>query len=66
MIGFPSMGTVNQSFLTNIKMDVDVSRLDWCGLVLTCLNASRSTWNRLDEKCVFTGPVAFLLVLFLI
>ncbi|KAL4589834.1 hypothetical protein LXL04_002745 [Taraxacum kok-saghyz] len=62
MIGFPSMGTVNQSFLTNIKMDVDISRLDWCGLVLTCLNASRSTWNRLDEKCVFTGPVAFLLL----
>ncbi|KAL4577875.1 hypothetical protein LXL04_013990 [Taraxacum kok-saghyz] len=65
MIGFPSMGTVNQSFLTNIKMDVDVSRLDWCGLVLTCLNASRSTWNRLDVKCVFTGPVAFLLLFYL-
>ncbi|KAL4579767.1 hypothetical protein LXL04_015932 [Taraxacum kok-saghyz] len=65
MIGFPSMGTVNQSFLTNIKMGVDVSRLDWCGLVITCLNASRSMWNRLDVKCVFTGPVAFLLLFYL-
>ncbi|KAL4569140.1 hypothetical protein LXL04_024771 [Taraxacum kok-saghyz] len=65
MIGFPSMGTVNQSFLENIKQEVDIKRLDWCAFVLTCLNASRMTWNRLDAKCVFTGPVAFLLLFYL-
>ncbi|KAL4580259.1 hypothetical protein LXL04_016445 [Taraxacum kok-saghyz] len=63
MIGFPSMGTVNQSFLENIKMDVDVNRLDWCGFVMTCLNSARATWNRLDDKCVFTGPLGFVLEL---
>ncbi|KAL4577454.1 hypothetical protein LXL04_013563 [Taraxacum kok-saghyz] len=65
MIGFPSMGTVNQSFLENIKLDVDINRLDWCGFVLTCLNASRITWNRHDDKCVFTGPAAFILLFYL-
>ncbi|KAL4590958.1 hypothetical protein LXL04_003905 [Taraxacum kok-saghyz] len=65
MIRFPSMGTLNQSFLENIKQVVDIKRLDWCGLVITCMNASRMTWNRLDDKCVFTGPVAFLLLFYL-
>ncbi|KAL4561406.1 hypothetical protein LXL04_033572 [Taraxacum kok-saghyz] len=65
MIEFPSMGTVNQSFLENIKLDVDVIRLDWCGFVLTCLNSARAMWNRLDDKCVFTGPVGFLLLFYL-
>ncbi|KAL4556702.1 hypothetical protein LXL04_034859 [Taraxacum kok-saghyz] len=65
MIGFPSMGTVNQFFLENIKQEVDIKRLDWCTLVMTWLNASRMTWNRLNDKCVFSGPVAFLLLFYL-
>ena len=63
MIGFPSMGTVNHSFLENIKTNVDIIRLDWCGFVLSCLNSSRTTWNRLDDKSVFTGLVGFVLVM---
>ncbi|KAL4555483.1 hypothetical protein LXL04_038103 [Taraxacum kok-saghyz] len=51
MIGFPSMGMVNQTSLENIKLDI--TRLDWCGFVLSCLNSTRMMWNRLDDKCVF-------------
>ncbi|CAI9271507.1 unnamed protein product [Lactuca saligna] len=59
------MGTVNQGFLENIPDDMDIKQLDWCGFVVACLKSSRMMWRRLDDKCVYSGPIVFLLLFYL-
>ncbi|CAH1413036.1 unnamed protein product [Lactuca virosa] len=65
MIEYPTMGTVNQGFLENIPDDMDIKQLDWCGFVVACLKSSRMMWRRLDDKCVYSGPIVFLLLFYL-
>ncbi|CAH1453883.1 unnamed protein product [Lactuca virosa] len=65
MIEYPTMGTVNQGFLENILDDMDIKQLDWCGFVVACLKSSRMMWRRLDDKCVYSGPIVFLLLFYL-
>nr|KAJ0207016.1 hypothetical protein LSAT_V11C500264850 [Lactuca sativa] len=59
------MGTVNQGFLENILDDMDIKQLDWCGFVVACLKSSRMMCRRLDDKCVYSGPIVFLLLFYL-
>lgn len=65
MIGCPTMGTINQGFLENIRGDVDIKQLDWCGFVVSCLKSSRMIWKRFDEKCNYGGPIVFLLLFYI-
>ncbi|CAH1440948.1 unnamed protein product [Lactuca virosa] len=65
MIEYSTMGTVNQAFLENISGDMDIKQLDWCRFVVSCLKSSRMMWKPLDDKCVYTGPIVFLLLFYL-
>ncbi|KAI3782763.1 hypothetical protein L2E82_12818 [Cichorium intybus] len=61
MIECPTMGTVNQGFLENLGDVLDIKQLDWCGFGISSLKSSRTMWKILDDNCVFTGPIVFLL-----
>lgn len=64
MINGPAMGTCNQKFLENIKEDVSVKDLDWCGFLIESLKQSKRNF-KMDRSSQFAGPVAFLVLLYL-
>ncbi|KAL8223477.1 hypothetical protein R6Q57_018952 [Mikania cordata] len=43
--------TVNQRFLTYVKITTDVRNLNWCDYMMACLKSTREAWNR--ESCTF-------------
>ncbi|KAI3753280.1 hypothetical protein L2E82_25329 [Cichorium intybus] len=65
MIECPTMGTINQGFLENLGDVLDIKQLDRCGFVISSLKSSRTMWKSLDDNCVFTGPIVFLLLFYI-
>ncbi|KAI3779370.1 hypothetical protein L2E82_09086 [Cichorium intybus] len=59
------MGTVNQGFLENLGDVLDIKQLDWCEFVISSLKSNRTMWKSLDDNCVFTGPIVFLLLFYI-
>ena len=61
MIETPADGNLQPKILQFIN-DVDEIRIyNWCGYVLSVLEATYPTWKR-GETIYFTGPIHFLLV----
>ncbi|KAL4573574.1 hypothetical protein LXL04_020384 [Taraxacum kok-saghyz] len=59
------MGDVNKIFLKYIPNIESVKDLDWCGLVMTSLKASKKLWAPNDNKSFYTGSALFLILLYL-
>ncbi|XP_076898776.1 uncharacterized protein LOC143552439 [Bidens hawaiensis] len=52
---------VNQKFLSSIKNEADISNMDWCSYIITCLKRTKEGWN---GKEPYNGPLTFLAVLY--
>ncbi|XP_076904818.1 uncharacterized protein LOC143560394 [Bidens hawaiensis] len=52
---------VNQKFLSSIKNEADISNMDWCSYVITCLKRTKEEWS---DKEPYNGPFTFLAVLY--
>ncbi|KAL4591856.1 hypothetical protein LXL04_004830 [Taraxacum kok-saghyz] len=64
MVQSTSMGDVNKQFLKYIPNIESVKDLDWCGLVMSSLKASKKVWAPNEKKSFYTGPALFLTLLY--
>jgi len=53
--------TVNQRFLRSITKKEDVSKLNWCEYIISCLRRTKITWLR-DENELYSGPLLVMAV----
>ncbi|XP_076934220.1 uncharacterized protein LOC143600408 [Bidens hawaiensis] len=53
--------SVNQKFLTSIMNVRNISNMDWCSYLITCLKRTKERWNGKDP---YNGPLTFLAVLY--
>ncbi|GKC63270.1 hypothetical protein Tco_1095868, partial [Tanacetum coccineum] len=63
-LGGTTYGAVHQKFLPDIQADTDIMDLDWCTYALECLNSGRKSWDITKKNTFFTGPLLFLMVLY--
>ncbi|KAJ0617505.1 putative phospholipase [Helianthus annuus] len=53
--------TVNHKFLASIMNEGDISSMDWCSYIITCLKRTKEEWNGTEP---YNGPLTFLAVLY--
>ncbi|MFS7909972.1 hypothetical protein Hanom_Chr02g00100831 [Helianthus anomalus] len=53
--------TVNHKFLASIMNEGDISNMDWCSYIITCLKRTKEEWNGTEP---YNGPLTFLAVLY--
>ncbi|KAD5507737.1 hypothetical protein E3N88_15440 [Mikania micrantha] len=58
-------GKCKTDVLERIDEDVDFKSVDWCGYIYECLKKCKVGWNRDDIRSYFTGPVTFLILIYL-
>ncbi|KAL8226548.1 hypothetical protein R6Q57_016380 [Mikania cordata] len=58
-------GKCKTDVLERIDEDVDFKSVDWCGYIYECLKKCKGGWNRDDIRSYFTGPVTFLILIYL-
>ncbi|XP_076950438.1 uncharacterized protein LOC143623400 [Bidens hawaiensis] len=52
---------VNHKFLSSIINEGDISSMDWCSYIITCLKRTKEEWNGIEP---YNGPLTFLAVLY--
>ncbi|MFS7999405.1 hypothetical protein Hanom_Chr12g01165741 [Helianthus anomalus] len=45
---------INQQFLHNMKQDVQINQLNWCGYLIQCLQHAKTAWS--PKKSISHGP----------
>ncbi|KAL8217596.1 hypothetical protein R6Q57_020969 [Mikania cordata] len=55
--------TVNQRFLTSVKITTDVRNLNWCDYMMACLKSTREAWNSKQDD-LYNGPILLLVARF--
>ena len=61
LIETPSDGNCKPKILHFIDDDDEIGNMNWCGYVLSVLEATYPGWDR-AEGAYFTGPIHFILV----
>ncbi|XP_076898777.1 uncharacterized protein LOC143552442 [Bidens hawaiensis] len=52
---------VNHKFLSSIINEGDISSMNWCSYIITCLKKTKEGWNGIEP---YNGPLTFLAVLY--
>ncbi|KAI3668959.1 hypothetical protein L6452_40176 [Arctium lappa] len=55
-----SLGSCNLGFLSKLKDDDMLSKIDWCIYIYDKLRISKQRWRRDNDLCFYAGPLIYL------